>query len=96
MKSFPRCLTLFKAKLYFLPALVFTLAGCSPAPSVVLFGASFPDWLLCAVTGMAGMTVIHVLVSRSRYHKWFLPAPVVYPCLTALVSMLTWLLVFPN
>lgn len=96
MKSFSRLLTLIKAKLYFLLALVFILAGCSPAPSVVLFGASFPDWLLCALTGVAGMTAIHLLVSRSRYREWLLPAPVVYPCLTALVAMLTWLMVFPN
>lgn len=77
-------------------ASAFLLAGCTPAPSVVLFGAAFPDWLLCAVTGMAGMVVVHLIVLRTRYHEWLLPAPVVYPCLTSLIAMFIWLLVFPN
>ncbi|WP_343711090.1 YtcA family lipoprotein [Kosakonia radicincitans] len=72
------------------------LTGCSPAPSVVFFGASFPDWLLCSVIGVAGMTLLHVLSRRSKNTGWLSPAVIVYPCVTALISMLTWLLFFPS
>lgn len=73
-----------------------TLTGCSPAPSVVFFGASFPDWLLCSAMGCAGMTLLHVLAGKLRKTEWLAPAVVVYPCVTALISMLSWLIFFPS
>ncbi|WP_090126924.1 YtcA family lipoprotein [Kosakonia arachidis] len=72
------------------------LTGCSPAPSVVFFGASFPDWLLCTGIGVAGMTLLHLLSSKLHKTDWLSPAAVVYPCVTALISMLAWLILFPS
>ncbi|MGQ3664481.1 YtcA family lipoprotein [Citrobacter braakii] len=72
------------------------LTACSPAPSVVFFGASFPDWLLCTGAGVAGMTLLHTLSCNLRKMGWLSPAVVVYPCVTALISMLTWLIFFPS
>lgn len=72
------------------------VTGCSPAPSVVMFGASFPDWLLCSVVGVLVMTFLHVLFHKTNHRRWLEPALLVYPCVTALAAMLTWLLFFPN
>jgi hypothetical protein len=41
-------------KVLLAPALVLILSGCSRsgAPSLVLFGAFFPDWMFCALLGI--------------------------------------------
>ena len=39
-------------------------AGCSGdagAPSIALFGAYFPSWLACALTGILGAVVVRLL-----------------------------------
>ncbi|WP_077264254.1 YtcA family lipoprotein [[Enterobacter] lignolyticus] len=77
-------------------AALLSLTGCAPAPSIVLFGAAFPDWLLCTGAGVAGMILLHVVSVRRKKTQWLQPAAVVYPCVTALIAMLTWLLVFPH
>lgn len=72
------------------------LTGCTPAPSIVMFGASFPDWLLCSGVGIIGMILMHVLLSKSKLKFLLYPTLIVYPCITALIAMLTWLLFFPK
>ncbi|WGL92265.1 YtcA family lipoprotein [Serratia marcescens] len=72
------------------------LTGCSPAPSMVVFGASFPDWLFCLCGGVAGMVAIHLLLRIPEKRAWLAPQLLTYPALTALIAMLTWLLVFPH
>ncbi|WP_342639545.1 YtcA family lipoprotein [Proteus faecis] len=76
--------------------MILFLTGCSPAPSIVLFGASFPDWLLCSAIGILGMIIIHIILSKTKGHFFLYPVIIVYPCVTALISMLTWLLFFPK
>ena len=72
-----------------------SLAGCSTAPSIALFGATFPDWLLCAGSGCFIMLAIHILLRDSKFREWLQPAVLVYPCMTALATMFLWLLIFP-
>ena len=72
------------------------VAGCSPAPSVVMFGATFPDWLLCSGIGVLVMSFLHSLLHKGKYKSWLEPAGLVYLCVTALAAMLSWLLFFPN
>jgi hypothetical protein len=52
------------AKVLLAPTLVLVLGGCSQsgAPSLVLFGAYFPDWMLCAVLGIVGAIVARVVL----------------------------------
>ena len=83
-------------RLFVLAMASFCLTGCAPAPSIVLFGAAFPDWLWCTGMGVLGMTLLHLVSVRTGKKAWLAPAVVVYPCVTALIAMLTWLLVFPN
>lgn len=80
--------------MFFSPVLLLT--GCSPAPSLVFFGASFPDWLICTGIGAGIMILLHVLLTRKGHKFWLFPATMVYPCITALTAMLIWLLFFPN
>ncbi|QUJ70447.1 hypothetical protein KDD30_20355 (plasmid) [Photobacterium sp. GJ3] len=72
------------------------IAGCTPAPSIVMFGASFPDWLLCSAAGILITCLLHVLLSNNRAKLLLKPVAIVYPCITAISSMLVWLLLFPN
>ncbi len=80
--------------IFFSAALLLT--GCTPAPSVVFFGASFPDWLICTGIGAGTMVLLHILLTRKGHVFWLSPAIVVYPCITALTAMLVWLLFFPG
>ncbi len=45
------------------PLLLLVLGGCSRigAPSFVLFGAFFPDWMFCALLGIAVAVVARVV-----------------------------------
>lgn len=72
------------------------LAGCTPAPAMVVFGASFPDWLFCICGGVVGMVFIHTTLRTLEKRSWLVPQCLTYPALTALISMLIWLLVFPH
>jgi Na+/serine symporter len=76
--------------------LTLLLSGCYSAPSLVMFGASFPDWLLCSIIGTLVMTVIHLSLHKTAGKTWLEPVTVVYPCVTFLAAMLAWLLFFPN
>ncbi|SOD79476.1 Uncharacterised protein family protein [Serratia sp. JKS296] len=73
-----------------------TPMGCKPAPAIVVFGASFPDWLFCLYGGVAGMVAIHLLLRTQEKRAWLAPQLLTYPALTALIAMLIWLLVFPH
>ncbi len=46
---------------------IMTLAGCtSPgAPSLILFGAYFPGWILCAVAGIVAAIVARIAMVMS-------------------------------
>jgi hypothetical protein len=71
-----------------------TLSGCRMAPSVVLFGAAFPDWLFCMAGGVAATVVVHVVLSAAKRVAVLEPLPLSYPALTAIFAVLIWLLVF--
>lgn len=73
-----------------------TLAGCSGhgAPSYVLFGAYFPGWMFCAVTGIIGAIAARgIFVALGLDH--ILPFQL-FVCASVglLVATLTWLLWF--
>lgn len=70
------------------------LTGCTPAPAIVVFGASFPDWLFCLCGGIAGMALLHILLRTPKKRALLAPQLLSYPALTALISMIIWLLVF--
>jgi len=64
------------------------------SPSLVLFGASFPDWLFCIVAGVMGTATIHSLMGKYGVRERLAPLALSYPALAALLAMLLWLAVF--
>jgi hypothetical protein len=75
-------------------ALGAALPGCTAAPSIVLLGASFPDWLFCITGGVVAMVVVHLALGRRRRLAWLAPPALTYPALTATFAALAWLAFF--
>ena len=75
------------------PALL--LSGCATAPSIAIFGAGFPAWLFCILTGVVTSVVAHLITGKLGVRSWLAPLGVSYPAIAALVAMLAWLIVFP-
>jgi len=70
------------------------LGGCTFAPSIPLFGAAFPDWLFCAVAGVAATVVVHVALARRGLRQALAPHAISYPALSAVFAMTAWLIFF--
>ncbi|MGN7741541.1 YtcA family lipoprotein [Pseudomonas sp. 22526] len=70
------------------------LGGCSMPPSLVLFGAAFPDWLFCVAGGVIGMVLIHMLLGRYDMRQQLGPLALSYPMITALLAVSLWLVLF--
>jgi hypothetical protein len=66
------------------------------SPSIDLLGSYFPAWLLCIVVGVVLTIVARLLFIAWKLDTHLLPAPIVYPCLTAVFAMTVWLLFFRN
>ncbi len=79
-----------------LVAAAFLLAGCTQPPSIVLFGAGFPDWLFCMIAGVMGTAGFHLLIGKLELRERFSPLVLSYCCMVALLSMLCWLFVFSH
>ncbi len=57
-----------------------------------ILGSFFPGWLVCLVPGILLAVLVQQLLARRRMK---LSYPVlVYPCLTALFTFVTWLIFF--
>lgn len=72
------------------------LSGCAFAPSVNLFGASFPDWLFCLAGAILTTVIIHVVLSKRGSVALLHPLPLSYPALTTLLALLFWLVFFSH
>lgn len=70
------------------------LGGCSMSPSMVIFGAAFPDWLFCITGAVIGTVVVHALLGEDSRERWLSPVAFSYPVVTALFAMSLWLAFF--
>lgn len=57
-----------------------------------ILGSFFPGWLVCLVPGIL-LTVLVQQLLAWRHTKFSYPV-LVYPCLTALFTFVTWLMFF--
>jgi hypothetical protein len=71
-------------------------AVAAHSPSIDVLGSYFPAWLLCIVIGVVLTIVARLLFVAWKLDTHLLPAPIVYPCLTAVFAMTVWLLFFRN
>ena len=73
-------------------ALVVCTAGCNPLVNVE--GSFFPAWMLCLVAGVALSLAARWLFALLRLDPHLGPPILIYPSLTLLVSVLTWLALY--
>ena len=66
------------------------------SPSIDVLGSYFPAWLICIVVGVVLTIITRLLFIAWKIHPHLFPAPIVYPCLTAVFAMTVWLLLFRN
>ena len=71
-------------------------AAAAHSPSVDVLGSYFPAWLLCIVVGVVLTVLARLLFIAWKLDAHLFPAPIVYPCLTAVFAMTTWLIFFRN
>jgi ABC-type uncharacterized transport system permease subunit len=63
-------------------------------PSLTIFGAFFPSWMLCAVIGVVVAVVVYVVLSRTRLGAELKPALIAYPSISLTVTFVLWLTFF--
>jgi len=68
------------------------LASCSRAPSFDILGSYFPAWLICLTLGILLTALIRWLLLRLQIE--LVPPILVYPSLTALVTLALWLALY--
>jgi YtcA family len=73
-------------------ALIVCSAGCNPLVNVE--GSFFPAWMLCLVVGAALSAAARALFALLRLEPHLGPPILIYPSLTLLVSVLTWLALY--
>jgi urea transporter len=82
----------FAGRMSFLLLAACGLASCARAPAMDILGSFFPGWLVSLVPGILLTVIVQQLLAR-RGMKLSYPV-LVYPCLTALFTFVTWLICF--
>lgn len=84
------------ASLFALVLGALTLAGCGAqlAPSVPMFGAYFPSWLVCAAAGVIGALMLRGLFIRIGLDDMLPWRLAIYASLAAFIGFLVALIVY--
>jgi len=82
----------YRARLAFIGTLTFFLEGCAGAPSVSLFGAYFPLWLLSAVIGILGAVVSYRVFVKTGWAKTVPSQLLVNTAIGLMVAEIVWLI----
>jgi hypothetical protein len=75
-------------------AAVTLAAGCSREPSLNILGSFFPAWILCGVIGILLTILVRLAFVRLNFERELWLPLVVYPCLAACLTFITWLIFF--
>ena len=70
------------------------LSGCDRAPSFNVLGSYFPAWLICILAGIAGASLVSVLLAKIHMRYLIRWTIVVYPSLASSIAFTLWLLFF--
>ncbi len=65
------------------------LGGCDP--TINIYGALFPAWVLCLIAGAVGVLVLRPVFARTGLERNMAPLLIVYPALGILIACLLWL-----
>jgi hypothetical protein len=67
---------------------VLSLVGGAPlSPSVPLFGAYFPSWLICAAVGVLGAVLLRVIFVKIGLDELLPLRLLVYTCIAAIMGL---------
>ncbi len=75
-----------------LPAAALLLAGCDPTINV--YGALFPAWVLCLIVGAVGVLLVRPVLAWAGLERNMAPLLIVYPALAILIACVMWLGLF--
>ena len=70
------------------------LAACDPV--IVIAGAYFPAWIICALAAIAITTGFHVVMDKVGLDAYLVPRGLVYVAFYIAASLVVWLLFFIN
>jgi len=82
----------YPARLVFIGILTCLLEGCAGAPSVSLFGAYFPLWLLSAVVGILGAVVSYRLFVKTGWTETVRSQLLVNTAIGLMAAEIVWLI----
>lgn len=68
------------------------LGGCDP--TINIYGALFPGWVLCLIGGAVGVLALRPVFARTGLERHMAPLLIVYPALGILIACLLWLGLF--
>lgn len=68
------------------------LGGCDPI--VDIQGSFFPSWIVCLAAGVALTAVAHRLFVLARVAPHLGPPLLIYPSLSLLLTLTTWLVLY--
>jgi hypothetical protein len=68
------------------------LGGCDPI--VDIQGSFFPSWIVCLAAGIALTAVAHRLFVLARVAPHLGPPLLIYPSLSLLLTLTTWLVLY--
>lgn len=70
------------------------LGGCDPI--VDIQGSFFPSWIVCLAAGIALTAVAHRLFVLARVAPHLGPPLLIYPSLSLLLTLTTWLVLYAS
>jgi hypothetical protein len=68
------------------------VAGCDPIINIQ--GSFFPSWIVCLAAGIALTAVAHRLFVLARLAPHLGPPLLIYPSLSLLLTLVTWLVFY--
>ena len=73
-------------------ALALLASGCDPILNI--YGSFFPAWVVCLVVGVLFTVLLRLVFALIRVEQYLGPLLVIYPSLTLLLTLVTWLIFF--
>src|SRR5262245_18124433 len=83
------CATMHRCGIIILALLA---SGCDPIINV--YGSFFPAWVVCLVVGLRFTVLLRLVFAVTHVERYLGPLILIYPSLTLLLTLVTWLVFF--
>jgi len=74
--------------------IVFALLASGCDPIINIYGSFFPAWVVCLVTGVLFTVLLRLAFAVTQVERYLGPLILIYPSLTLLLTLVTWLIFF--